>query len=167
MGLDMYLVSLPKIEGMDYYEVHSASADLGELEEEQNEIYRKIKPHIKHFEEFGMSWKSLREEVAYWRKANQIHHWFVENLHNGNDEPLFTELVTKQNLEDLYNLCVKVLENRKNPQDSLPSMPGPFFGYYSYDDFYYYQIEETKSILEDLLNHFDFDSHYLMYQCSW
>jgi len=26
------------------------------------------------------------EEVGYWRKANQIHNWFVENVQNGIDE---------------------------------------------------------------------------------
>jgi len=167
MGLDMYLCSLPRIEGMDYDEVHSTNVHLRELEEEQNDIYRKVKPHIKHFEEFGMSWKSLREEVAYWRKANQIHHWFVENLHNGQDETLFTEIVTKQNLEDLYNLCLKVLINKNNPHDSLPTRGESFFGTYGYDDFYYRQIEDTKTLLENLLDNFNFETHYLIYQCSW
>ncbi|MGJ9384349.1 hypothetical protein [Salipaludibacillus sp. CF4.18] len=167
MGLDMYLFSLARIEGMDYVEIHSVNMRLRELEEKQNDIYQKVKPHIKHFEEFDMSWKSLMEEVAYWRKANQIHNWFVENIRNGEDDPCFTEIVTKQNLEDLYNLCLKVLTNKKNPQDSLPTRPGSFFGYYGYDDFYYMQIEETKSIVENLLDNFNFKTHYLMYQCSW
>ncbi|WP_416150318.1 hypothetical protein ACM26V_04875 [Salipaludibacillus sp. HK11] len=167
MGLDMYLFSLPKIEGMEYDEIQSANARLRQLEEAQNETYEKVKPHIKHFEEFGMSWDSLMEEIAYWRKANQIHHWFVENIRNGEDDPCFTEIVTKNHLQDLYNLCLKVFTNRNNPQDSLPTRPGSYFGRYGYDDFYYWQIEDTKSLLENLLDNFNFETHYLLYQCSW
>ncbi|MCE7792858.1 hypothetical protein K8O68_10570 [Salipaludibacillus sp. CUR1] len=167
MGLDMYLISMPKIEGMDYEDVHSANVHLRELEEKQNELFRKVKPHIIHSEKFGMSSISLMEVVGYWRKANQIHHWFVENIRNGKDDPCFTELVTKQNLEDLLNLCLIVLSNKKNPQDLLPTRFGSFFGSYEYDDFYFIEIEETKSLLENLLKNFDFETHYLMYQCSW
>jgi len=29
-----------------------------------------------------------REEVGYWRKANHIHKWFVDNVQNGVDECL-------------------------------------------------------------------------------
>src|SRR4051794_31057713 len=103
MGLDMYLFSLPKITGMDYDEIVSASAQMSKHKAEQNEIYEKLKPHIKHFQEYDSSWSSIYEEVAYWRKANQIHNWFVEALHNGVDDPCFTQVVTKENLVELNN----------------------------------------------------------------
>jgi hypothetical protein len=167
MGLDMFLISLPKIEGMDYDEVQMANLHLSNLQTEQNEIYEKVKPHIKHFEEFGHSWASLREKVAYWRKANQIHNWFVENLRNGEDEPCFIELVTKDNLKDLYDLCIKILSDKEEPSDILPTRPGCFFGSYDYGEFYYWQIEETKIMLAKLLETFNFETHYLMYECSW
>ncbi len=83
MGLDMYLLSVPKIEGMDSDEVQMANAYLRQHESEQNETYQKLKPHVKHFEEYGRTWDSIIEEVAYWRKANQIHHWFVEHCITG------------------------------------------------------------------------------------
>ncbi len=28
---------------------------------------------------------TIREEVLYWRKANAIHQWFVENVQGGED----------------------------------------------------------------------------------
>lgn len=167
MGLDMYLFSAPKLEGMDLDDVFKVNSELSRLEKEQDEIYEKVKPFIKHFEEYDRSWNSLMEEMAYWRKANQIHNWFVEILHNGVDEPCFTQEVTKENLQDLYNLCVKVLTKSEHPSHILSTRPGCFFGHLSYDDFYYNEIFETKSLLEILLKHFNFETHYLLYQCSW
>lgn len=111
--------------------------------------------------------------MAYWRKANLIHNWFVENLHNGVDEPNFHQEVTKQNLQVLYRLCIKVLKHKNNttneihPHYILPSRPGCFFGSISYDNYYYHVINETKAKLEELLKNFNFDTHFLFYECSW
>lgn len=167
MGLDMYLMSLPKIDGLDYQGVHYVNVHFRELEVEQSELFEKIKPHIKHFEEFGMSWDSIMEKVAYWRKANQIHGWFVDNLHNGIDEPCFTVQVSEKDLQELYNHCLKVYIRKENPRDTLPVRPGCFFGNYGYDEFYYKEITETLSLLDYLLKNFNFETHYLMYQCTW
>ena len=30
--------------------------------------------------------KSLNFKAGYWRKANHIHQWFVENIQDGNDD---------------------------------------------------------------------------------
>ena len=167
MGLDMYLYSAPKIDGMNLQEVLVANGRLSELKEEQNEIYVRVKPYIKDFEEFDYSWSSLVEEVAYWRKANQIHNWFVENIHNGIDDPCFTQEVTNETLNDLYNLCLNVLTRKDHPAGILPARPGCFFGSTEYDDFYYNEIDQTQSILASLLKNFNFETHYLLYQCSW
>lgn len=47
--------------------------------------------------------------VAYWRKANQIHNWFVTNVQNGVDncEP---HPVTEQDIVKLLNICNQILE---------------------------------------------------------
>ncbi|MBI0579191.1 hypothetical protein IEC97_17610 [Neobacillus cucumis] len=108
MGLDMYLLSAPKIDGMNLEQVLLANGRFHQLEE-GDERYKLVKPYIKHFEEFGHKWSSMLEEVAYWRKANQIHNWFVENLNDGTDEPVFTVEVTKDQLKELYKLCIETL----------------------------------------------------------
>jgi hypothetical protein len=167
MGLDMYLFSLPKIKGMDYDEIALANGQLSKRKAEQNETYEKIKPYIKHFEEYDVSWDSLYEEVAYWRKANQIHNWVVETLHNGEDDPCFTQEVTKENLMELNNLCLQVLTRKEHPYNTLPTRHGCFFGNLSYDSYYFREVEETQAILAALIKHFNFETHYLLYQCSW
>lgn len=49
------------------------------------------------------------EEVGYWRKANQIHNWFVENVQDGVDDCSYHNEVTEEDLLDLLNICNRVL----------------------------------------------------------
>ena len=51
----------------------------------------------------------ISEEVGYWRKANQIHNWFVENVQDGVDDCDYHDEVTKETLEDLLDVCNRVL----------------------------------------------------------
>lgn len=51
----------------------------------------------------------IMEEVGYWRKANQIHNFFVENVQNGEDDCSYHNECTKEILEDLLDKCYKVL----------------------------------------------------------
>ena len=53
----------------------------------------------------------LVEEVGYWRKANQIHAWFVENVQDGIDDCQYHHEVTKEILEKLLSVCKEVLES--------------------------------------------------------
>lgn len=54
----------------------------------------------------------IEQEVGYWRKANAIHKWFVDNVQDGVDDckPYY---VDKDNLETLRDLCLKALEKKK------------------------------------------------------
>jgi homoserine trans-succinylase len=54
----------------------------------------------------------ISEEVAYWRKANQIHQWFVQNVQDGNDDCGSYD-VTKEELQQLVDLCKTVLKTAK------------------------------------------------------
>jgi hypothetical protein len=55
---------------------------------------------------------SIDEEVMYWRKANHIHAWFVDNVQNGQDD-CKTYHVSWDRLADLLSSCCKVLEASK------------------------------------------------------
>lgn len=52
------------------------------------------------------------EQIAYWRKANQVHKWFVDNVQNGEDDCNYYK-VTKEQLQDLVNKCNEILNNVK------------------------------------------------------
>ena len=51
------------------------------------------------------------EEVGYLRKANAIHAWFVERVQDGIDDCHYHNEVTKEILEELLDICVKVYES--------------------------------------------------------
>jgi hypothetical protein len=162
----MYLFSsLPKIDGLNYDEVKFANAHLNELERKQTEFYKKIIPYILNFDGFGITWISLEEEVGYLENKNPIHNWFVENLNNGMNEPCFTVEITKNNLETLY---LESLEERMRrypePDPLIPPRPRCFLGY-DYTEFYYSQITEANLLVENLLQTFSFETHYLIYHC--
>ena len=54
----------------------------------------------------------IEEAVMYWRKANHIHAWFVDNVQDGNDD-CGTYIVSQDKLRDLLLVCQKVLEASK------------------------------------------------------
>jgi hypothetical protein len=168
MGLDMYLCSLPKIEGMSFKDILNVEVRLGRLEEEDPALYLKVKGHIKHFEEkeIGLSWDGIRTEVGYWRKANQIHHWFVENVQDGQDDCSSYEVKRHHSIL-LFNYCDMILTGKAKAHDVLPTMGGFFFGSTTYDSFYFQELHRTQEILEPLITSDSFEKNYICYQSSW
>lgn len=106
------------------------------------------------------------EEVAYWRKANQIRNWFVEHL----EEPVENcgnSTVTKENIEQLLEDCKRCLANKDKAADIIPTSSGFFFGDTTYDDYYYQQIENTAEKMESILNDMDWENNSLIYHEWW
>lgn len=52
----------------------------------------------------------IETEEIYWRKANHIHKWFVDNVQNGNDD-CGTYYVSREQLRELLDTVTKVLES--------------------------------------------------------
>ena len=108
----------------------------------------------------------IEEQVGYWRKANHIHKWFVDNAMEGEDHCRDYDVSAKQLLE-LLATCEKVMEvakmkdgqlhvstsyqngiktenyedgkvieNEEEVAELLPTQPGFFFGSTSYDEWY-------------------------------
>ncbi len=136
----------------------------------------------------------IEERLGYWRKANAIHRWFVNNVQNGEDD-CGTYYVDIEKMEELLGICKTlvtglVLEDGKinngysiiggeridnledgktikNPEladELLPTGSGFFFGSTSYDEYYYQDILDTVSMLEECLS--DTSGEYY-YHSSW
>lgn len=110
--------------------------------------------------------KEIVEEVGYWRKANQIHKWFVENVQNGEDNCAEYKVDAEQ-LRDLLNLCEDVLEDHSKASTLLPTSSGFFFGNTEYDDYYFEQLQNTYDILMSIVSAEDYDMQEYIYQSSW
>lgn len=114
----------------------------------------------------GMPIKELSYEAGYWRKANQIHKWFVDNVQGGNDN-CGEYLVTTEQLERLLELVNEVLRNRDKANELLPTANGFFFGSYDYDEGYFDDLIQTKAIIENVLALDNFNKYDIYYSSSW
>ena len=159
MGLDMYLERHHKaVEGY-------LGDDLDNMERTNPEGFKFCEPYIIERGEY-IKWKSLSEEVGYWRKANAIHRWFVENVQNGVDD-CGVYSVSKNQLEELLEICRDIKSGTEDPETLLPTQSGFFFGSTAYDEWYYEDIKSTIDILEKVLKETDFDNEVITYQSSW
>lgn len=160
MGLDMRLSG----------EIYFWSA-----KEMQKPITNKIKKAISDASNLDIDTiKSVDIELGYWRKANQIHRWFIENVQDGNDDcrPYF---VSEEDLQRLKKVCQKVISRSENFAEDwhkiahidLPVGEGFFFGNYDYDEYYIKQLKRTVDIVDKILDHPMFDDLEITYQSSW
>lgn len=117
---------------------------------------------------------SIIEYAGYWRKANAIHKWFVDNVQGGNDN-CEQHWVSKEQLKELLDTVNTVLAsikienglivNTETAEELLPTQSGFFFGGTDYDEYYTQYLLDTKEILERALED-DRDGDYY-YQSSW
>ena len=117
-------------------------------------------------------------EVGYWRKANHIHNWFIQNCADrdyGGDpiDDCRPIEITVDKLEELLETCKKVLADHSLAKSLLPTQAGFFFGSTNYDEDYFKDVEDTIKIIEPVLQ---FAKHKLenqeyeweiYYQASW
>jgi len=87
--------------------------------------------------------------VIYWRKANQIHRWIIENAEWTRED--FEAEIDLEKLKELADICKKVLEKReeKYSKEHLPTQEGFFFGSTDYDKYYYDDLTYTVEMLEE------------------
>jgi hypothetical protein len=102
--------------------------------------------------------------VGYWRKSNQIHRWFVENMQHGKDE-CQEVWVDRVGLEKLRDTCDKVLTDRD--PSLLPPQSGFFFGSTDVDEWYWEDVERTRELLDRILADERLKNCEFYYQSSW
>lgn len=107
------------------------------------------------------------DEAAYWRKANAVHKWFVDNVQNGEDEcrPHYVE---REQLEELIDDCMLVIaaQDQELSEQVVPTASGFFFGSTEYNDIYYDDLKQTIEMLEKVLEKYSEDYQFI-YQSSW
>jgi len=119
------------------------------------------------------------EEVGYWRKANHIHNWFVQNVQGGKDD-CNDYAVTLSELRNLRNLCEHILhfynnDKLKKAEEEalllLPPVSGFFFGSTEIDEYYYNELQYTIKTIDGILeSHADENNDcpiVYVYHASW
>ena len=152
MGLDMYLYAGKYVGNWDH--------DKPEEKMEYKNVLQAI--GSKEFTCAGSPHLNVKICVAYWRKANQIHSWFVQNIQNKVDN-CASYYVRPERLQELIDLCKKVLETKDS--SLLEPAGGFFFGSTDIDDYYWEDLENTIKQLEKVLSEFKGFEFY--YHASW
>lgn len=123
---------------------------------------------------------SIVEEVAYWRKFNALHAWFISNCADGVDDCKEVYVSTDQLKELLETLKkvkasldksgkktvkvktgwssqgdifskIKAFTDTSLAEELFPTQSGFFFGGTEYDKWYYQDLKDTIKLLEKLL----------------
>lgn len=179
MGLDMYLTKKRYVKNWEHDKNNKWTVTV-----KHNGKEVKDKTPVKYIE----------YEAGYWRKANAIHKWFVDNVQDGEDDCKDYWVSTEQ-LEELLKLCKEVvakakvvkgkvqngsrgtangwepimedgeyIENAEEIAAILPTTSGFFYGSTDYDQWYLRDIKDTVEMLETALQDKDCDYYY---SSSW
>lgn len=135
MGLDMYLERYPRYKNFGPAEIHNYEEWLEYKDEPKAKGHsfedwcggdEKILPDAKDgaylasfLDTRYYYWdkdhrypnKRIYEQVAYWRKANAVRKWFVDNVQDGVDDCEYHSEVRKDQLAELVSICQEILEN--------------------------------------------------------
>lgn len=114
--------------------------------------------------EKGQTDKWEGQEVAYWRKANAVHRWFVNNVQGGVDDCKAHRPLTKDDLQTLSGLVKTALTNKD--ASLLPPQAGFFFGSTDIDEYYWDDLDRTRVQIDSILEGWD-DSREYYYISSW
>jgi hypothetical protein len=180
MGLDMYLHKKTYVKNWDHMSA----------EERHEVIVKKNGQEVPTIKKERIS--SIEESVAYWRKANHIHQWFVDNVQDGEDN-CREYYVDVEQLRELVDACktvkesleksgkktvqvevgwkdgkkmyddVEVFSDTSVAEELLPTQHGFFFGGTEYDQYYLNDLESTINQLEPLIE----EGGDFYYQSSW
>jgi len=157
MGLDMYINRCNRT-------MHTPQ-QLVELDnEDKDPTAEELKPFqpLRKYEYLENVY-SIFHEVAYWRKFNALHNWFVENLQNGVDD-CGTYEISRSLLDKLLVDIDKTLNGETTLIDPVD---GFFFGSTEKDDYYWELLEDTYDTIERIQETFDFGQYRLFYHSSW
>ena len=148
MGLDMYLNARSSVNAYD---------DTAQMELEK----------VPFIAATGMRVTGITYRAMYWRKANAIHKWFVDNVQDGVDN-CDSYVVEKEHLEALRDTCLQVLDNKEKAGELLPPSAGFFFGTTDITDYYFDDLRATVEALDKALELVQRDRWTTFtYQSSW
>mgnify|MGYP000432712481 FL=1 len=159
MGLDMYLSARKYISGVDY----SAGFEKPVMPIE----FRTL------LDVAGLDDDDIRKDlpsgrievtVAYWRKVNAIHNWFVSNCADGEDDcrPMY---VSRERLLELLDVVKEAIAEKD--ADLLPPSSGFFFGSTDIDEWYWKDLEATRDTIQGILDNPKLADWDFEYQASW
>ena len=165
MGLDMYLSARKHFEKINWQTLQ-ANDELSYNSPEA--VYPKFNDLMALTQLTNVATDIYGAEVtvtcAYWRKANQIHAWFVKNVQHDVDN-CGDYYVSQDKLIELLALCKHALAT-KDPS-LFPPQAGFFFGGTDIDEWYWRDLTDTINQLERIFALPEIDKLSFFYSSSW
>ena len=102
--------------------------------------------------DYDTSWScySVQFPLMYWRKSNQIHQWFVQNVKGGKDN-CEEYSVSLDQLKLLSKTIEPALVSTAAASELLPTSEGFFFGSQEYDEYYFEDLKNTKEQIDKII----------------
>lgn len=162
MGLDMYLYADKYVSRKDFsnYNYNSDS------EPPTNPAFDQIVSSLNAQNLIDKEWSGITVSlpIGYWRKANAIHAWIVNNCADGVDECQRIQM-SHEDAQRLVDICKEVIANPSRADELLPPQSGFFFGSTEIDEWYLHDLKRTIDIFEKLLHAKELFG--ITYQASW
>ena len=178
MGLDMYFEGVFSTRAFTQESEHNFDKKTISVNSDFKTTLESIGFENAPMEFTNWNYYSVNIPIAYWRKVNCIHNWFVENVQGGNDNcdrSYVSDEKIKELVEEIDNILSEPDPKRKRAKAwaNLPNIEGCFFGSQEYDKYYFEELEYTKKRMQACLDWQNkmagtgkcFDSFY--YQSSW
>ena len=152
-------------------EYHSASSWRPQEEREKAKYPKELESFEKEIDQRNFTSVSIDTDyqIGYWRKANAIHQWIVDNCAEGVDNCQVV-YVSREKIKQLLSACNEVLADNSVAKDALPTQSGFFFGSLEYDEWYFDDVKYTKELLEKVLAFLEKDESHtynVVYCASW
>lgn len=165
MGLDMYLSAKKHIQKIDWNRLdHNSDTSYSDATFPQWDNVIESAGLTTLVDRESIYGVDVSVNVAYWRKVNSVHGWFVKNVQNGNDD-CDEYYVSHEKLKELVRLCTLAIAN-KDP-NLIPPQEGFFFGGTDIDEWYWRDLMNTINQIQALINRPDFEKLSFYYQSSW
>ena len=102
--------------------------------------------------DYETSWScyTVQLPLMYWRKSNQIHQWFVQNVQGGKDN-CEEYSVSLEQLKLLSKTIEPALVSTAAATELLPTTEGFFFGSQEYDEYYFEDLKNTKKQIDRIV----------------
>lgn len=136
----------------------------------KDENFGKILDLLKLDEKDVDDFMTVNVTVGYWRKANAVHNWFVQNVQSGEDN-CARYYVSPEKLKELRQDCKDALDlylkgDNDGSANILEPTSGFFFGSTEIDDWYAKDLSKTIEIIDKCLSD-KFDGYDFFYRSSW
>ena len=160
MGLDMYLTARNYLFSLDDADKRAKEAITKAVEDALG-----IEITALDSDSFNPGVIGVEISAAYWRKANAIHKWFVDNYQDGVDD-CREAYVSRDGLQELVDMCESIVagDGKHTPEDLAPR-GGFFFGSTDIDEYYFEDLRNTVRQLKAALTLPDSFEFY--YRSSW